>query len=366
MPPRRRRPGHIPRYLILVGVASALAAPPSVAEAQLSPVAAMLVVHANTRLRDLPLGARPESVNAVALGPAVSTLAADKTRLGWSRRRRAVAALMATGWVDKKFDDQVTALQARPVEIRAALQNAGAGRLSSDPSVDEIERGVFNLDDSVVFGPGIQALAKCWQKEPGNYVDFATGSTTLVIGSAVSIPTSLALGLPQVKESIDPQNWDTCSGFWPADGTYLAARTAPPWRPPPVLDRLNNPPIAGNTWPYPLFLYEHFVCSQGCSADFENVLATSVEIRGGSVHTVTYRLAQDGALTGKIGSNEVHPLIDGGQVEAWQNSTSGPVYVFARKEVKLDSDSANQMAYWALLNYEKERGLGELACCMNQ
>jgi hypothetical protein len=290
-------------------------------------------------------------------------LAQESTPVGWSRRRRAVAALMAAGWSEKRYDSEVEQLGARPSVIRKKLEGAF---VPADSQVDfeRVEQAVSALDDSTVFGERVVPSAKCWQQEPGNYVGWSNNQRTLIIGAAVSV-APLVQSLQKVKESIDPQRWDDCSGFWPADGTYLIKRTAPPWLGPGEKDPapLPNPPNNGALWDDPLFLFETYECTKGCDAHFRTILGTLVEDRLGR-HTVGFKLAPEGGLSGDISKGVVHPSIDQGKIEAWADTSA--IYVVARKELEFEEDWANSVAYTALLNYEKARALGELACCLNQ
>lgn len=335
----------------------------------ISPTAAMLRVHATAHQIALGGVAAAAASTLPPLDEAIGVIRSDATALGWSRRRRAVAALMAAGWTDQQFDAQVRSLAADPDTIRDLVARHRSALPITLDNHHDLELATVNLPLQSIFSGDPPARSECWRKEEGSSVQWDENGRTLVLRTAVSI-NSKKWPLEDVKRAIDPQRWDDCSGFWQADDTYLIEQTKPPWDRPPT--KLPSPPPPGSLWKS-VYLFERFVCEgNGCNARFSNVLGTSVasiveEWRGKMTtrHAVYYELAPEGALEGDVGGNEVRPVIDDGWVKIHVDDDER-IQVRGHKELQFDEESFTMLAFLALLNYEKAQLLGELACCLNK
>ncbi len=361
-------------------------------------VQALLAVRANTN---------PELVahapDLPTLERAVDILKHDTGPGAESRRRRALATMMAHAWDDGSQAELIARLG---IDDLASVKRALATRYSPEDlarfDADVAWREYILLrtlaDDPEVFGlihtspeGWFASLAYadgggdlCWRPEAPSQVQFVDPAVT--VQTFVSINGDVGTGgrtFTQVKQNIDPQRWDDCSPFWdpPPDASYLAviAVPTPSGCQLTEADLMHASPNPSNTPGAPNYtgkVFEHFQChTVGCQAWFKNLLDISVvpdhvPQPGGTPipsHLVSYWLPdcqngeQSGFIAGEVLGKPTKVILDEGWMEAWQQD--GRTYVKTFKKVEFDGPATTWEAAMVLEMTELAAEMGELACC---
>jgi hypothetical protein len=339
---------------------------------------AMLSVHAHVEVgADKPLPGELRCL--MPLKDAVLILKEDRGSGAWSRRRRAIAELIAHRKSATDFESELKGLGANVQAIHPfgskkppgnahlvqPLGTSGAV-VKSGESPASLEVEVTNLlaDKPELAGESDSEEKECkWHKEGDANVGVNGGA--VVIDAKVSIPEPMTV--EDVAKNIDPQRWDNCSLFWdpPEDATFLAESGQPHTKPP----KRNNPPAPGTPHPA-LPLFELFT-APGIGATFENVLtitmSTGVVDEQGKDHPegrhMRYDLAKDGFISARVDGQDTTVIIDSGFVDAWKDGNR--VFVKSHKQVQYGNAAFNSSSNVALTITHKELAdqLGELACC---
>jgi hypothetical protein len=384
--------------VIIVGMscsaASADPAPcnkPPQAFTQRSRLQAMLSIHAHayfasSRSHGRGLG----GLDVLSLRDATETLRCDPSPGAWSRRRRAVAKLLAYGWPDPvdrvlieeelgaRIDDIVRAMQAvygealdrylKPHPIR--LETALLQLLADRPQLIPAPAGAPPLAPN--------ECAQKWKPEQDPTSD--DDSTSIAIHTYISISGTTRNAIAQ---NVDPQRWDECSKFWPTpapESTCLATVMIP------NTCELQRPDVAcGTSQPFgsqyaKRHLYEHFVCTTPpCDCEFENVLNVSTtllphNLKGSTTQVDAYHVGYslpvcalekfEGTISGRIGTNNaVRASIDRGWLDVWEEG--GRTHVEANKFVAFTNRTDTSMTGVVMGFTELNEELAEVACCLD-
>ena len=374
-PPRQLSPRSADRL-----VALSPCVPPVGGFNQRTRLAAMLSVHAHAYFAS---GHRaPETMSHLHVQPlteAVEVLRCDPSPGAWSRRRRAIAKLLAYGGIDSPYRALIEQnLGANVPAISTALSHKlGATCDVSDP------KGVEKLlletlaDEPELMPPPSGAPATAVSPCAENWTEVESPSVE-DNSASIAIHTHIAItgmSRDEIARNVDPQRWDECSKFWPTpapESTCLA--TVEPARGCEVTeaDTACKTPLPPGT-PYgPDYLYENFVCDVSpCDCRFKNVLTVSTSLQAEAFH-VEYSLpvceprfdTVDGAISGQIGNDhDVVAQVDQGHVDVWEQD--GRTHVEAEKHVEfsnpIESGTAGAVLGFTELNEE----LAELACCLD-
>jgi len=348
----------------------------------------MLSVHANAYFSPQRHRRGIPALKVLPLARAADTLRCDPSPGSWSRRRRAIAKLMAYEWphfedrtlIERRLGARVDAIRARMKDLYGSaldkyirtspvrLETALLQLLADEPSLMPAPEGAPPVDPS--------ECAKSWKPVQDPTVD--DNSTSVTIHTHISIA---GVSRDDVAKNVDPQRWDECSKFWPTpppESTCLAKVKKSKCQ---VTDwNCTTPVTAGSSYTVSP-LYEHFVCDvDPCDCEFENILNVSASFQphplpGGTPPSVqeyitTYALPVcafakfDGAISGRIGTNySVRASIDDGWVEVWEEG--GRTHVEANKFVAFTNNTETSTAGAILGFAELNEELAELACCLD-
>jgi hypothetical protein len=355
---------------------------------------ALLSVQANSnpklanRAADLP-----------TLEKAVDILRRDTSAGAESRRRRALATILAHAWNDGPDPDLLARLGiadfARVKQVLVDHYSSEVlGLFDDDPAWREFVIMRALADDPKMFAliePSTDgwftqlAYAQgggdlCWRPEGPSRTEFIDPAVTIQTFISIAPTTSFA----QVKENIDPQHWDECSKFWspPPDASYLAviAQPTPPGCNLTEADLAHpspNPSSSPGADQYDGRVFEHFQCqTAGCSAWFKNLLKIAVgpeQVKpypGGTPipsHLITYWLPtcrgteKNGFMSGAILNQPRRVILDEGWMEAWEQE--GRTYLKTFKKVQFEGAASTWVAAMILEMTELNKETGELACC---
>jgi hypothetical protein len=343
------------------------------------------------------------AVDLPTLEQAVEILKQDTTPGAESRRRRALATIMAHAWDDGSHADLISRLGIHDLgRVRAVLAAAHSpedmARFDTDVAWREFlllraladDPKMFTLLDpepkgwmaSLAYASGTGDL--CWRPEGPSSTQFIDPAVTMQTYVSVNNDTGTGgITFQQVKENIDPQRWDVCSPFWdpPPDASYLAVVAIPT----PAgctlteADLIHASPNPSNSPGAPNYtgkVFEHFQCqTAGCQAWFKNlldisVIPDSVPIPGGTPlpsHLVSYWLPdcengeQSGFIAGEILGKPDKVILDEGWMQAWEQD--GRTYIKTFKKVQFDGPAITWETAMILQMTELANQMGELACC---
>ncbi len=363
---------------------------------------AMIAIRAHGDARFAATAERLPSLDA-----AVETLRRDASPGAASRRRRALAMLLARSWDAEPPAGLGERLGARGLEhvkaaVTARLSSDVVALFDRDPAWREYVVLRALIDEPTVLAgveaertgwftslahaqtPPTPAGNACWRPEAPSSVTWI--DPALTIQTYVSINGNVGTGgrtFEQVKANIDPQNWDECSAFWspPPNGTYLAVVAQPTpdgctLTPGNVVPASPNPSASPGSPSYSGKLFERFHCATtGCQAWFEALLDIavgphSVPYSGGTPlpsHLINYRLPncangeQNGFLAGEIVGQPTRVILDEGWMEAWQQD--GRTHLKTFKKVQFGGAMNTWIAATILGMTELSNTMGELACC---
>lgn len=361
---------------------------------------AMMAIRAHGDARLSAIAAKLPSIDE-----AIDLVKRDRSAGGSSRRRRALASLLARSWDAEPPSDLGERLGASRLDrVKAAIVDRYSAEvvalfdddrswreyivlrtLIDDPTVlaavDARPTGWFA---SLAYADPTPSGNACWRPEAPSTVTYL--DPALTIQTYVSINGDVGTGgrtFEEVKANLDPQRWDECSTFWspPPDGTYLAviAEPTPPGcalSPGNIIPASPNPSASPGAPFYTGKLFERFHCATvGCQAWFENLLDVSViphtvPYPGGTPlpsHLINYRLPncangeQSGFLAGEIIGKPTRVILDEGWMEAWQQD--GRTHVKTFKKVQFGGPLNTWVAASILGMTELSNTMGELACC---
>ena len=346
---------------------------------------AMLSVHAHAQFPEgLPVGEHERPLRPPQrLADAAELLRCDPSPAAWSRRRRAIAKLLAYDWPGKRHRRELQILGAEIDDIVEAMHaqygDAGLGRLRKRPDVLEVRlSNLFGGQPSLITLAGVlvHPCNKSWK--PEGIPTVSDDGTSVSVMTHISFPTTL-MGRDTMALNVDPQEWDQCSKFWPTpppESTELVVVQRNGCKitgHPPVL----SAPKPGDLYP-PTPLYEHFVCDQApCDSEFTNVLTAEVYhkpliLPSGTVmsHHVTYSLPicktrqYDGFIRGRISNRPTTVNIDRGWLDVWEDPygrTHLKAFKFVEFSGRVDTSTAGVVLPFTELNGE----LAEIACCLD-
>jgi hypothetical protein len=349
---------------------------------------AMLSVHAHAYYdHGIPGPVTPAALGVVSLTQAARFLRCDldHSPLAPARRRRAIAKLAAYGWVEERFEPELTIMGLEVAVLRAQIQPLLAdwpgNQLLLHPEILE-----WVLTNWIRLHPSVMAILA---HDPCDAVPEHPFNPPQLIenGQIVTMDTyvSVRLTRDQVAPNLDPQRWDECSEFWPTpppEATYLTSVTG--WSNCRITNHTAQAPLqAGQPYPSnPRLLFERFVCNtNGCNSWFENVLSVQTWIGQATpvlmqppveVYHMDFGLPKcrlgtpyNGFLGGAIENDPATISADSGWIEAWNKG--GRAHIRANKSIAFGSPffTGTTAEALAIKVHELNEQLGELACCMD-
>lgn len=379
-------------------------------------VAAMISVHAHALLDRNRLS----DVAVMPLEDAAWIIRCDRGPRADSRRRRAIAELLAHGEVGQRFEAALAQLGVEQLEIDEILEFLDDDQGIADPTgVDPallemiLVNGLRDLMPRLVDPWDDDQPATCtWTQEaphvvipPGKGEGIDANNNYIILETTVKI----GLGMGRAIHNVDPQSWGVCSPMW-TETTLSRWEGGEPvdW----TSDHVPPPPLPGKMHTDPSLLFEHFVCEccncmeaeecpLGCSnSSFELLLCVTTECEpenceNAETFTATYDLPQgrvgecestgEGSMedvtwcpethpwwfcSGTASTVKTRPLKDQGTVTV--TPLGGPedgVLVASVKRILFDESGPNTALLNGLIllneleSMEISRQLGELACC---
>jgi hypothetical protein len=373
----------------------------------------MLVVQALAQAWDAPASSHEEdriAPGGLNVGHAVEVLRCDRGARAESRRRRAIAKLLAHDWdgerstkllvglglanaeainrlkelTVREFSEAAFALHARDLDW---LEYAVLRHLTTaDQDVAEKAAGAERF---ALPSPGIAYAAgppSCWRPESPSTYHFLNPYFELTAHVSVDAP------IGQVEKNVDAQNWNVCGRFWnpppnalnptsPPDGAYFTPATWPsntctfpgPFPPDPPA----STPPPGTIYRDPRYLFEQFFFPLPIgNTMFSNILAiwtfpTTTMTTSGIVQPMQqldYRLGNcgidniHGAIGGSVGNQPMTTVYDQGHIQVWSDGSR--THVASVKDAQFSGRGMNWLTQLNPALRELNDQLGELACCL--
>jgi hypothetical protein len=327
-----------------------------------------------------------------------------------SRRRRALAELLAYGAVGARFQDALEMLGVTDADLQVIRDDLDADHDVDDPSAeDPAELEFFLLAivrdrlDRLVNAFQDDAEATChWDATAPHQISMTDWTVGIRTFASVDADVSFA------ARSVDPQSWDECSELW--SETHLVEWKSNPGEPKTIGA---HPPGAHH--PDPELLFEHFACeccecpngadcggSSCTSSSFQLLLCVRTictPAPGGpgtcpspEKFETRYRLPKGGPgeclstgasfvpaftwcggtdpwwfCSGSTSTLATEPTVDEGWVTVDVDEETEETRVEAKKSLEFDEAGPNLALYRGLKKLEAvelSKELGELACCL--
>lgn len=353
---------------------------------------AMLSVHAHARHPDgrFPRGFTPPPLDYAARILAEDRPAPDeKHDVTASRRRRAVSKLAAYGLgrpgVSAPAKERIVDA-IRTIVAGAPTDTKGVARAVPLPSVEErVQRIVDRVtpatrSTALRAAPAGESAPALLERDLNDEYSMLTGEpsecwTRLEVSVPAVGPTAsawvrveIARPLEDVRASIDPQSWDECSAFFPANGTYLADPGGGDYPTSHCVADEGTPEPAGSE--YAAVLFEHFV--MGLPPFFGSWFTNLLDIRttywpagtAGPDDRYAVSYSQRRAVCGAVLGVPQKIVVDDGACVATRNGVDGTI-VEGSKVIRFRSPlvTASARAMFEVLCDELAAQMGELACC---
>jgi hypothetical protein len=365
-------------------------------ERTLRRLTAMLSVHAHARY---PHGRFPPGFTPPPLEYAARALADDRPEpdekhdVPASRRRRAVSKLAAYGLgrpgVPEAARERIT--DAIRTIVAGAPPDTRAGMRAAPPSVEEwVQRIVDRVSPvprargvgrSAAPPPGAEAPSHLERSLSDEYAMLTGDTSECWTRLEVSVPAvgetasawvrvEIARPLEDVRASIDPQSWDECSAFFPANGTYLADPGGGDYPTSGCVADEGTPETPGSVygWPDAAVLFEHFEMGiPGFASWFTNLLDIRTSFWPAGTQGPEDRFAVSYSLRrpvcGSVLGVPQRIVIDGGSAVATRNGDG--TILEGSKVIRFRSAlvTASTKAMFEVLFDELAAQMGELACC---
>lgn len=300
-----------------------------------------------------PNGRFPAGVRPIPLRDATKYLAADESRAGWSRRRRAIAELAAVGLHRKKFRDAIRDFGVDPGRIESELDV-----LAHKTRLTVFQRETIVADLESVAGKPIDCASQ-WNELKVSVSPPSSPTASYLVEIHVPAPADTLAG------SLDAQTWDNCSKFFcPPEQTFLAH-----------LDSNGNvvtePAVPAGSAYKGKSLYEQFTCPlKECGyTQFRNILNVDSYFKGPPHHyQLTYTLQKylSGSSSGGFGQQDLELFIDNGQLWAEPEQSGPGSVVHGDKTVWFRNPVVLGIYNGGLQLMQKELAgeLAETACCV--
>jgi hypothetical protein len=354
----------------------------------------MLSVHAHARY---PHGRFPRGFTPLPLEAAARMLADDrpgadeKHDVPASRRRRAVAKLAAYGLGRPGLApapvQRIT--DAIGVIVEGAMRSGG-----KPPAPADVAERVSAIVEHVAARPkpGVKARGTAMSTldaAPVALERSLSDELSLLMGEPSDCWTRLQVSVPAVGESasawvqvdvdrpledvrasIDPQSWDTCSAFFPFGGTYLAAPGSGDYPTAHCAATIGTAETAGSVygWPAPKVLFEYFVTGV---PGFESWFTNLLDIRTtwwsaptqAAVDTFAVSYSLRRPVCGSVLGVRQKIVVDAGSAVATRHGDG--TRIEASKVIRFESAlvNASVRAMFEVLFDELAAQMGELACC---
>jgi hypothetical protein len=358
---------------------------------------AMLTVHAYARH---PHGRFPRGFTPPPLEVAAQILADDRPAPGEthdvtaSRRRRAVSKLAAYGLGRPEVGP---AAKGRITEaIRTIVSGAppaktapGARTVAAPVSVDDRVARIVDRVAPPATRVGLRATTSeppaplLLEQQLNDEYSLLVGETSEcwtrlavsvpAVGEAASawVRVEIARPLADVRQSIDPQSWDGCSAFFPANGTYMADPGGGSYPTSHCEASVGTPITRGSVygWPDAAVLFEHFVTGvPGFESWFTNLLDIRTSFWPAGTQGPNDRFAVSYSLRRRVCGSVIgvpeRIVVDQGSAVATSSGTDTTI-VEASKTIRFRSPlvNASTKAMFEVLCDELAAQMGELACC---
>lgn len=356
----------------------------------------MLSVHAHARH---PNGRFPRGFTPMPLDTAARLLADDrpgteeKHDVPASRRRRAVSKLAAYGLGRPGL---APASAQRITDAIATIVDGALATRGKRAAPADVSERVAAIVEHVAARPkpGVKAksrgmAAPTLAEAPVELERSLSDEFAMLMGEPSDCWTSMQVSVPavgesasawvqvdvdrsleDVRKSIDPQRWDTCSAYFPFGGTYLADPGTGdyPTAHCAATEGAGETPGSVYGWPAPKVLFEYFVTGV---PGFESWFTNLLDIRTtwwsaptqAAVDTFAVSYSLRRPVCGSVLGVRQKIVVDAGEAVATRRG--GGTRIEASKVIRFESPlvNASVKAMFEVLFDELAAQMGELACC---